>query len=64
MAKRGIIGRAVLLDYHSWRLAQPSLKKYDPFESGSITLVELLAVAKAQGTEIKFGDILFTRTGM
>ncbi|CAG8955269.1 hypothetical protein HYFRA_00011250 [Hymenoscyphus fraxineus] len=63
MAKRGIIGRAILLDYHSWRLAQPTPREYDPFASGSISLEELLAVAKAQGTEIRFGDILFTRTG-
>ncbi|CAG8981597.1 hypothetical protein HYALB_00009476 [Hymenoscyphus albidus] len=62
MAKRGIIGRAVLLDYHSWRLAQPAPREYDPFASASISLEELLAVAKAQGTEIRFGDILFTRT--
>ena len=36
---------------------------YDPFKTGSITLDQLKAVARAQGTEIKFGDILIIRSG-
>ena len=55
------MGRGVLLDFHSWRLANGI--DYDPFKTGSITLEELKAVAKEQGTEIKFGDILIIRSG-
>ena len=36
---------------------------YDPFKTGSITLEQLQAVAKAQKTEIRFGDILIIRSG-
>jgi len=64
MAEHGIVGRGVLLDYHSWREAQDPPIPYDAFENGDVPLTDLLAVAEAQGTEIKFGDILFTRTGM
>jgi hypothetical protein len=63
MAKNGIVGRGVLLDFHSWRLAQEPPIPYNAFESGSITLKQLLAVAESQGTEIRFGDILFIRSG-
>lgn len=60
-AKRGIVGRGILLDFHSWRLAHDVT--YDSFESGSITLEQLQAVLRAQGTEIRFGDILYIRSG-
>jgi hypothetical protein len=63
MAEQGIVGRGVLLDFHSWRLAQDPPIPYEPFESGSIPLRYLKAVAEAQGTEIKFGDILIIRSG-
>lgn len=36
---------------------------YDPFKTGSIGLGQLKVVAKAQGTEIKFGDILIIKSG-
>lgn len=58
------MGRGILLDFHSWRLAQNPPIAYDPFKRDSITLEQLKAVAKAQGTEIKFGDILLIRSGM
>jgi hypothetical protein len=64
MAEQGIVGRGILLDFHSWRLAQDPPSPYDPFKTGSIPLKDLLAVAKAQGTEIKFGDILIVRSGI
>jgi hypothetical protein len=64
MAEQGIVGRGILLDFHSWRLAQDPPPPYDPFKTGSIPLKDLLAVAKAQGTEIKFGDILIVRSGI
>lgn len=61
--EKGIVGRGVLIDYHSWRLAQGNRPDYDPFQSHSITLDELKACLAAQGTELRFGDIIFTRTG-
>ncbi|KAI1466298.1 uncharacterized protein F4812DRAFT_460571 [Daldinia caldariorum] len=64
-AEQGIVGRGVLIDYHSWRLAQPADKRkpYDPFQSDAIPLEDLQACLAAQGTEVKFGDILFIRSG-
>ena len=64
IAEQGIVGRGVLLDFHSWRLAQDPPIAYDPFKSDSIPLKYLKATAEAQGTEIKFGDILVIRSGM
>ena len=55
------MGRGVLLDFHSWRLANNI--DYDPFKTGSITHDQLKAVAEEQGTQIKFGDILIIRSG-
>jgi hypothetical protein len=63
MAEQGIVGRGVLLDFHSWRLAQDPPIPYEPFKTGSIPLKYLKAVAEEQGTEIKFGDILIIRSG-
>ncbi|KAI1108014.1 hypothetical protein F5Y14DRAFT_457511, partial [Nemania sp. NC0429] len=67
-AEQGIVGRGVLVDYHSWRTspegqAQSKVKNYDSFESVSIPVSDLEACLKAQGTELKFGDILFIRSG-
>lgn len=61
MAEQGIVGRAVLLDFHRWRVANKI--PYEPFKTCAIPLKHLKAVAEAQGTEIKFGDILIIRTG-
>lgn len=63
MSEQGIIGRGILLDFHSWRLSQDPVPAYSPFESNSISLTQLLAVAAFQGTEIEFGDILLIRSG-
>lgn len=60
-AKRGIIGRGVLLDFESWRLKNDI--SVDHFKSQPIRLDHLKAVAESQGTEIKFGDILLIRSG-
>lgn len=60
-ADKGIVGRAILLDFHSWRLAQNIT--YNPFETGVITFEQMQAVLRYQGTEIRFGDILFIRSG-
>ncbi|KAI9700720.1 MAG: hypothetical protein M1836_002089 [Candelina mexicana] len=48
-------------DFHTWRLANGL--EYEPFETGSIPLKYLKATAEAQGTEIKFADILIVRSG-
>lgn len=63
MAEKGIVGRGILLDYQSWRLAQDPPIPFDSFKTTPIPLSHLLAVAEYQGTEIKFGDILILRTG-
>lgn len=64
MAEKGIVGRGVLIDYHSWRLKQTPEIPHDAFSAGSIKLEHLLQAAKDQGTEIKFGDILLIRSGI
>lgn len=60
-AQGGICGRGILLDYHEWRIKQG--RSHNAFESNSISLSDLKAVAKDQGTEIKFADILLIRSG-
>ncbi|KAB5545709.1 hypothetical protein GE09DRAFT_1289235 [Coniochaeta sp. 2T2.1] len=64
-SKKGIVGRAVLLDYHSWRLSQPSASSppFDAFSTTPIPLSHLLACAASQNTTIQFGDILIIRSG-
>ncbi|KAL8832235.1 MAG: hypothetical protein Q9170_004956 [Blastenia crenularia] len=61
-ADQGIVGRGILLDFHSWRVANDIT--YKPFETGSISLEQMQAVLGDQGTEIRFGDILFIRSGV
>lgn len=60
-ADQGIVGRGILLDYHEWRLKNGI--EHKAFETASISAATLRQVAKDQGTEIKFGDILILRTG-
>ncbi|KAI0540165.1 hypothetical protein GGR58DRAFT_173732 [Xylaria digitata] len=67
-AEQGIVGRGVLVDWHGWRAspegqAQSKVKDYNSFETVSIPLEDLEACLRAQGTELKFGDILFIRSG-
>ncbi|RAK95925.1 uncharacterized protein BO80DRAFT_418002 [Aspergillus ibericus CBS 121593] len=59
--KGGIIGRGVLLDYVAW--AEANNVPLKPFTPQSITVAVLDEIAKAQGTELKTGDILFLRSG-
>lgn len=61
MARRGIAGRAILLDYGRW--AAKNNPTYDPFERIEITVQELDKVAEAQGVKFEIGDILMVRTG-
>ncbi|KAG8626470.1 hypothetical protein KVT40_005415 [Elsinoe batatas] len=63
-AEQGIVGRGVLLDYHAWRLSKGvQVAKHDAFKSGSISVEELKQVAEWEGVEIRFGDVLFIRSG-
>lgn len=59
------MGRGILVDLYSWRQKQddPALKEFNCFETSSIPLKDIKACLEAQGTDVKFGDILFTRTG-
>lgn len=56
-----VAGRGVLIDY--WSYAQRHNKLYDPNTTHAISLSELIACAKEQGTEFRFGDILMVRSG-
>ena len=60
-AEQGIVGRGILLDYHEWRLKHGI--EHNAFETGSIPAATLKQIAKDQGVEIKFGDILILRSG-
>ncbi|KAK3350983.1 hypothetical protein B0H65DRAFT_456590 [Neurospora tetraspora] len=69
-AQKGMVGRGVLVDHHSWRLEQikkpnpdPRLVNFDHFATTPIPLEDIQACLESQGTEIKFGDILFIRSG-
>lgn len=63
-AEQGIVGRGVLLDYHAWREATgATINHHDAFKTGKIALKDLFEVAKWEGVEIKFGDVLFVRSG-
>lgn len=61
LARRGIAGRAVLLDYARW--AVENNPTYDPFKRYEISVEELKKVAEAQGVTFEHGDILMVRTG-
>lgn len=63
--EKGIVGRGILVDYHSWRLEQtdPAYSSFDAFETTPISLKDLKACLHAQGTEVNFGDILIIRSG-
>lgn len=61
MARRGIVGRGVLLDWREHALRKGL--KYSPFMSHGIPLSELLEVAEAERVSLLPGDILLVRTG-
>lgn len=61
MARRGIVGRAVLLDYARW--AVKNRPGYSPFERLEVTVDELDQVAASQGVEFEHGDILLIHFG-
>ncbi|KAF2014115.1 putative cyclase [Aaosphaeria arxii CBS 175.79] len=57
-AKRGIVGRGVLLDVYGWKK-----ESYDPFTDHPITASDLSECARSQGVNFETGDILLVRTG-
>jgi hypothetical protein len=60
-ARRGIVGRGVLLDVGSYLRAQG--RPLDQTSSTLITLGDVEACRKSQGTDVRTGDILLVRTG-
>lgn len=60
-ARRGIVGRGVLLDVagHRESVGRP----FDPFTGESIDAAELAEVAAASGVTLRRGDVLCVRTG-
>lgn len=60
-AKRGIVGRGVLLDVYRW--ADAVGRSYDPFSRHEITVEDLQACARHQDVCFQTGDILLIRTG-
>jgi kynurenine formamidase len=60
-AKRGIVGRGVLLDVvaHRERLGS----SYDPLAAETIDADELHAIVDAQGLDLRRGDVICVRTG-
>ena len=56
MARRGIAGRAVLLDYARW--AEKHKPDFNPLVRSEISVDELKQVAEAQNITFKKGDIL------
>ena len=61
LARRGIVGRGVLLDVGRW-LARRG-RDFDYAAPTSITVADLEATRRDQGVEIRTGDILLVRTG-
>ncbi|KIW17733.1 hypothetical protein PV08_04928 [Exophiala spinifera] len=57
----GLVGRGVLLDYKEYARAKGI--SYSCFDAHAITVEDLEAVAKHQGTTFKHGDILLVRSG-
>ncbi|KAH4070584.1 hypothetical protein HBI56_139420 [Parastagonospora nodorum] len=60
-ARKGIVGRGVLLDIYAW--SRENNKPYDPFTTHIIAASDLLACAQSQNTTFETGDILLIRTG-
>lgn len=60
-AKRGIVGRGVLLDVAAHRKRTGSV--YDPFGGDAVTADELAAITSDIGVELQRGDVLCLRFG-
>ncbi|KAH8697925.1 hypothetical protein BGW36DRAFT_296655 [Talaromyces proteolyticus] len=57
----GIVGRGVLIDYHTW--AGENGIQYNPLAAYPIPLNTVKLIAHENGIEFRSGDILFLRTG-
>jgi kynurenine formamidase len=57
----GIVGRGVLIDYHTW--AKAKNMKHPATERTCISAGDIEEIAKFQGTELRPADILIIRTG-
>lgn len=60
-ARRGIVGRGILLDYVRW--AQQQQISYSPGSNHLITVAEIEAMAQEQEITFQTGDILLIRSG-
>ncbi|CAN6625899.1 hypothetical protein TRVA0_010S02344 [Trichomonascus vanleenenianus] len=61
-AKKGIVGRGVLIDYADW--AEKKGIKFSAFTGQVIRLEELQQIIKDYNIELQPGDILFVRVGL
>jgi hypothetical protein len=60
-ARRGIVGRAVLVDVARWRASVG--RPIDPSSPTAIEVEDLMATLEAQKVDVEVGDILLVRTG-
>jgi hypothetical protein len=60
-AKKGIIGRGVLIDYYSYALEEGI--EYDPWSYHKIPVSVVKKIAERRGVVFQPGDILLLRTG-
>lgn len=60
-ARRGIVGRAVLVDVARWRASVG--RPVDPASPTAIEVEDLMATLDAQKVDVEVGDILLLRTG-
>ncbi|KAK1144562.1 hypothetical protein N8T08_005435 [Aspergillus melleus] len=67
IAKQGIAGRGILIDWYKWATSQPDMKEtIDAFTPHAIPFPSLLEAAASQGLrpeDFLPGDILFIRSG-
>jgi len=61
LARKGIAGRAVLLDFRRWAVKNGI--EYDSLSRYEISVQDLDKVSKVQGVTFKEGDILLVRSG-
>lgn len=61
-APRGIAGRGVLIDYHSW--AQRNGIEYDRLSGHAIPLDAIKKIIREANIQLQAGDIFMIRTGM
>jgi kynurenine formamidase len=67
MAKQGVAGKGLLVDWWAWKLARGEAEDVDAFSAYAIPWEELIAAAEAQGTplaQMEAGDVLVVRSGM